>query len=83
MLGGLASPVDSIAMALQPGQRVRTPHRRFLSQYEEGVYVGDAQPHNPRQPMQGPGLAPVPQGTVRYPDSGTHTWPRDVIEPLP
>jgi hypothetical protein len=24
----------------------------------------------------------IPQGTVRYPDGRSRTWPRDVIEPI-
>ena len=28
------------------------------------------------------GTQRIPQGTVRYPDGRTKTWPRDAIEPI-
>lgn len=68
-------------MALSPGDPVRTPHRQFMNQMEDGVYERDAPDH-----VVGPTLdgftERIPQGTVRYPDGGVNTWPRDAIQPV-
>jgi len=67
-------------VALSPGQRVSTPHPKYVGR-AEGVYVRDA-PDDVVGPAVDGRTQRIPQGTVKYPDGRTKTWPRDAIEPI-